>query len=339
MTEQTPRSEDDAPDSSDRLHRRALDALRAGRTDLLEQVLADGDLDVAALVEHLRVYQAELEIESEKLRTSERQAQAAYDRYRALFTNLPMAALVVDDYGLVVEANSEARSLLTLRNIRSHQYFVVRLVHPDDRTAVASAFERAKQTESAGLSALRLEAADGNRFQADLHIARLPGGNDMPQQFICALVDRTEVIRQRDALARAYDALERSEERYRLLADFSPDWDYWMAPDRRFVYVSPACLGMTGYSAEAFRNDASLFERILHPDDLPRWQRHMDAVHESSHHDWEKLHFRIRTQDGHTCWIEHTCRPITAPDGRFLGRRGVNRTITHKKSQKGSEPF
>lgn len=314
----------------DGLRHRALDALRAGRFDLVEQVITDGDVDISNLVENLRVYQAELEVQNDELRASEQRAHTALARYTTLFTNLPMAALVVDDYGLVLEANPQARSLLALRDVRSHQYFLVRLVHPDDRGAVASAFHRAKQSEAEGLSALRFDAADGGRFQAELHIARLPGGDHGPNHFICTLVDQTEVIRQRDALARAYDVLEQSEERYRVLADFSPDWDYWCGPDGAFVYVSPACLDVAGYSAEDFRRDAGLFERIVHPEDRPRWRTHWGEVQGSSHPDACQLELRIITRSGQTRWIEHVCRPVMAPDGRYLGRRGVNRDITRR---------
>ncbi|MBK1629628.1 hypothetical protein CKO31_02525 [Thiohalocapsa halophila] len=315
---------------ADGLRHHALDALRAGRFDLVEQVVADGNLDISKLLENLRVYQAELEIQNDELRASEQQASTALARYTTLFTSLPMAGLVVDDFGLVLEANPQARSLLALRDVRSHQYFLVRLVHPDDRGAVVSAFQRAKQSGAEGLSALRFDAADGGRFQAELHIARLPGSDDGPKHYICALADQTEVIRQRDALARAYDALEQSEERYRVLADFSPDWDYWYGPDGAFRYVSPACLDITGYSAEDFRNDADLFERIIHPEDRPKWWPHLQGADESGDTDTCRPELRIITRSGETRWIEHVCRPVMAPDGRYLGRRGVNRDITKR---------
>ncbi len=316
---------------------RALQALRAGHFDLIEQVLEDGDLSVTTLVENLRVYQAELEIQNEELRASEQHALTALARYTKLFTELPMAVLMADDYGLILEANPSARSLLALRDIRSHQYFLVRLVHEDDRAAVADAFQRAKRSRADALSELRFAAADGSRFQADLHVGLLPAESDsQPRRFICAVVDQTEVIRQRDALARAYDRLERSEERYRVVADHSPDWDYWYGPDRRFLYVSPACAEVTGYTAEEFREDSDLFERIVHPDDLPQWQGHLADADDFEHHDQERRVFRIRARDGRVRWIEHVCRPVSAPDGRFLGRRGVNRDITERQEARAA---
>lgn len=246
-----------------------------------------------------------------------------------LFSELPMAGLVVDHYGLIMEANPRARTLLALRDVRSHQYFLVRLVQQDDRAAVAAAFQRAKNSPAEALSEVRFTAADGSLFQADLHIALLPADSDnAPPRFVCVVVDQSEIIRQRNALARAYGALERSEERYRVLAEFSPDWDYWYGPDRRFIYVSPACFEVTGYSAEEFRTDPELFERIVHPDDRPLWREHLSEAQNVDHHDLGRLRFRIYTRDGRVRWIEHRCRPVSTPDGRFLGRRGVNRDVT-----------
>jgi diguanylate cyclase (GGDEF)-like protein/PAS domain S-box-containing protein len=271
-----------------------------------------------------------LELQNEALRISERQAQAALARYTTLFTHLPMAGLVVDSYGLILEVNPRARALLALRDIRSHQYFVVRLIHQQDRSAVMAAFQRAKTSGAEALSEVHFGAADGSRFQADLHIAALPREEQTPARFICAVVDQTEVIRQRHALARAYDDLERSEERYRVLADYSPDWDYWCGTDGQFVYVSPACLDVTGYTSEAFRTNPHLFHDILHEDDLPIWQAHLAATHAGTHKDTDQVQFRIRARDGQIRWIEHVCRPVRTADGRCLGRRGVNRDITDR---------
>jgi two-component sensor histidine kinase len=42
------------------------------------------------------------------------------------------------------------------------------------------------------------------------------------------------------------------------------------------------------------------------------------------------MDFRIITRDGQELWIGHVCRPVYGADGRFLGRRGSNRDITHR---------
>ena len=137
-------------------------------------------------------------------------------------------------------------------------------------------------------------------------------------------------MRQREALRKAYDRLETSEERYRVLADFSPEWDYWLGADGRFIHVSPACLDTTGYSAMEFIDNPELLEQIIHADDLPGWQEHLLELpdHDRDH---APLQFRIRSRDGQERWIEHVCAPVVSEDGRNLGRRGVNRDVTARR--------
>lgn len=93
----------------DDLRRRALDALREGRFDLAEELLEGGDVDLATLVESLRVYQAELEIQNEELIAAQQASAQSLERFTGFFQSLPVAELVVDPRGLVIEANPEAR--------------------------------------------------------------------------------------------------------------------------------------------------------------------------------------------------------------------------------------
>lgn len=319
------------------VRRRAVAALREGKFDLLSELVDHAEIDLPALIENLHVYQAELEIQNEELRASEQRALTALTRYTTLFGSLPIGVVVIDGYGLVLDANAQARELLGLRDIRAHQHFLLRLVHPDDRTTVTRAIHQLADSDHEVATSVRLDWSDSDRIQADLHFARLPTERNEAAHAICAIVDQTQAIRQRNALARTNDQLEQSQERYRVLADFSPDWDYWTSPAGDYVYVSPACGEITGYSAEQFRSDASLFERILHPDDLAAWRTHVQQLEGGVTHDGEDceaesgmLIFRVLTQDGRERWIEHICRPVTAPDGRHLGRRGVNRDVTER---------
>ncbi len=319
------------------VRRRAVAALRGGRFDLITELFDRAELDLPALIENLHVYQAELEIQNEELRASEQRALTALARYTTLFGSLPVGVLLIDGFGLVLDANTQARNTFGLRDIRAHQHFLLRLVNPDDRDPVTRAIQQLDRRDGEVVTSVRLESDQSGRIQADLHFARLPTEAKDPAHAICAIVDQTESIRQRDALARANAQLEHSQERYRVLADFSPDWDYWMSPEGAYVYVSPACEEITGYSAEQFRADPNLFEHILHPDDRPAWQVHTRKMEGTTGEPAQRgqpeghLHFRIRTRNGQERWIEHVCRAVNTPDGRHLGRRGVNRDITERQ--------
>jgi PAS domain S-box-containing protein len=130
------------------------------------------------------------------------------------------------------------------------------------------------------------------------------------------------------------NALRESEEKFRTVADYTYDWEYWRGDDGRYRYVSPSVERITGYHPDAFYEDPALMEKIIHPDDRRVFQEHAASLQVTA--DGEDFtEFRIITRDGRTVWIGHLCRPIIGNDGKFLGRRGSNRDITERKLAEG----
>ncbi|UCD64661.1 MAG: PAS domain S-box protein [Candidatus Zixiibacteriota bacterium] len=124
-------------------------------------------------------------------------------------------------------------------------------------------------------------------------------------------------------------AVRQSEQRFRTMADFTYDWEYWLGADGKCVYVTPSCETTTGYKAEEFARDFGLMRRITHPDDLPALDRHLkEKVRKGK---VSSLDFRIITRGGEERWINHVCQPVFADDGTYLGRRASNHDITDRK--------
>jgi PAS domain S-box-containing protein len=144
------------------------------------------------------------------------------------------------------------------------------------------------------------------RVQTHLELSRLRG-----------LLEH--MVEQRTAM------LEQSEQKYRVLADYSPNWEYWQAPDDQYLYVSPACTGISGYAPDDFFLDNTLMEKILLPEDLEHWQAELN---ETALAKGVPAAFRIRTRNGDIRWIEHVARPVFDNTGQPLGRRGSYRDIT-----------
>ena len=130
-------------------------------------------------------------------------------------------------------------------------------------------------------------------------------------------------------------AVREGEEKFRTVADFTYDWEYWRAQDGRLVWMSPSCELITGYPAETFLRDPGLLRRIVHPADLPLYDEHMRAVQSGSIEPGE-LDFRVVHRSGQVLWIDHHCLDITRADGAFLGRRVSNRDITLRKQAEES---
>ncbi len=125
-------------------------------------------------------------------------------------------------------------------------------------------------------------------------------------------------------------ALRMSEEKYRLLADFTYDLEAWRSPDGSYRHVSPSCERITGYPPADFIANPGLMAEIAHPSDRVRVTAHMrTAVHagtEVYHQD-----YRILTRDGRTRWISHFKKPVYRPDGTWLGWRENLRDVSERK--------
>ncbi|MCL5958791.1 MAG: ATP-binding protein [Chloroflexi bacterium] len=130
-------------------------------------------------------------------------------------------------------------------------------------------------------------------------------------------------------LKRAEEALRESETKYRIVADNTYDWEFWVSPDGHFLYSSPSCQRITGYASTEFEASPDLLLRIIHPDDLPLYVVHQRERERAA--DPNELEFRIIHCNGSERWIGHLCQPIYDSEGRFLGRRGSNRDITRRK--------
>ena len=122
--------------------------------------------------------------------------------------------------------------------------------------------------------------------------------------------------------------LEKSEEKYRILADYSPNWEYWLAPDGSYLYVSPACLKISGYEPADFFANSKLMEKIIHPDDLDAWKTYGPAA---AHPETLPLILRIRTKEGSERWLEHVATPVIGDSALPKGIRGSYCDITQRR--------
>lgn len=130
-------------------------------------------------------------------------------------------------------------------------------------------------------------------------------------------------LKQKEALSR------KSAEKYRVIADNTCDWEFWLSSDAQFVYSSPSCERIAGYRSEEFEADPTLFYRMIHPEDLSRVTDHINRKKYDP--GLAEIEYRIIRRDGAERWIAFTFQPVYDADSRFLGTRGSNRDITERK--------
>jgi PAS domain S-box-containing protein len=130
------------------------------------------------------------------------------------------------------------------------------------------------------------------------------------------------------AFKRAGDAVYESEMKFRTIANFTSDWQYWITTEGRFIYTTPSCEKITGYRYDEFISTPSLLETIVHPEDYAVIEQHRQLLNSTASH---AMDFRIVTRDCEVRWIAHTCQPVFDDNGTLLGRCASNRDITGRK--------
>ena len=226
----------------------------------------------------------------------------------------------------------------------------------------AQAIERVTSANPPDLVLLDILMPEMDGYETCRQIKALPVGNRLPVMFV-SVIDATEqkvrgfaagaadyIIKPFDIdevrarvrthlelarlrheletlVAQRTALLEQSEEKYRVLADYSPNWEYWNGLDGHYLYVSPACEAISGYAPSEFFADPQLMERLIHPDDLTSWRTHAPDDRSTV----GPLTFRLRSRQRGERWIEHICTPVYDRLGRFLGRRGSNSDITERR--------
>jgi PAS domain S-box-containing protein len=137
---------------------------------------------------------------------------------------------------------------------------------------------------------------------------------------------------EREQVARL--ELEEVEFAYRIVADFTYDWEYWVNPDGTMRYMSSSVERITGYTKQQFIDNPSLRWEIIVSEDRGIWDRHYEE--ERRDPKFYEIQFRIRRKDGQIRWIEHACQPVRGLSGELWGLRVSNRDITDHKQTEGS---
>ena len=234
---------------------------------------------------------------------------------------------ILEKGGFTVISGATAAEAVSLTRQHRPDLLVLDVMLPD-----GSGVDAAKTVkQEPGLSDVFVVLASGTRISPEEQAEGLSKG--LADGYIARPFSQVEFLARIDAFLRiraTQKALRDSEERYRTVAFFTYDWEYWISPEGRFIYCSPSCERITGYRAEEFMQQPDLFKRIIHPDDVLEFYRHMEII-DSSGPESNEQEARIITRSGEVSWIAHVCCMVRGSDGAFRGRRASNRDITSRK--------
>lgn len=275
------------------------------------------------LLHEMQVHQIEVEMQNEEMRRTQQELAASRARYFDLYNLAPVGYLTLNDQGIIVEANLTSANLLGVARDALVQHPLSHFIHSEDQDCYYLHRKQLAETgEGPQVCELRMVRADGSLFWAHLQAV---SSQEIDGMSGCRIVmsdcTREKLIEEQ---------LRLSEEKFRTIADYTYNWEYWLSPKGNLLYSSPSSEGLTGFSAEEFLSDPKLLASIIHPDDRELFIQHQgcfcDPTQMAKHID-----FRIITKDGNLRWVAHSCQPVYSPQGQFLGRRASNRNISKRK--------
>ncbi len=176
------------------LREAAIAAIAEGHSQPIVEVIDTSDAAPDRLVEELRVYHTELELQAAQLREVNARLEVALTRARQLFELLPYPAMVVDPLGQVVSANRSSHELLGLEARSALLGPLLRriLEHDQDQSALQMTLLTAQSTGRAQLRDLSLRGRGNHRYRMDLRVTLLDEWDDLGgTRLLVQCVDRT----------------------------------------------------------------------------------------------------------------------------------------------------
>ena len=187
--------------------RRQAEALLRARPAPALRPAAD---DLLRVVHELEVHQVELQVQNQELRDAHAALTAARDRYASLFDLAPVAYLVLDPAGAILQANDAACALLARPRHRVLRRALGGFVAPRDRPALARHLEEAAATDR------RTRPLQVTLDGPWVRIVRLETARETPgpagrQEYRTTMVDLTDQSLAEERFRTERIALERSQ--------------------------------------------------------------------------------------------------------------------------------
>jgi PAS domain S-box-containing protein len=162
---------------------------------------------------------------------------------------------------------------------------------------------------------------DGTRFWADVTLTPIYDGGRLRgfAKVTRDITERREILEQ----------LQDSEERFRMLAEYSTDVMTRSSADAILRYVSPASRELYGYAPEEMVGHGAW--EYIHPEDQPAVEQAARALRSRGGHD-RAIEYRARRKDGTYVWVDARVRMVSdAATGEPLAFHTTTRDISERK--------
>lgn len=214
--------------------------------------------ELANLLQEIRIYQTELEIQNDELRKTQKDLEISRDKYSFLFRNAPVGYVVLDKVGLIIDTNTRCIELFNkdIKQLRNHSF--ADLLEPESRLAFLERLKAIFKSPENKSIEVKIKSSDETKtFQ--LNFGRLAASelNDL----LVTVTDITE-------LRYAQDALAESEGRFKTIFETSPTGMAIVdTSNQKILMANHSFCNICGYGDKAIGMNVV---DLTHPDDRLR---------------------------------------------------------------------
>ena len=281
--------------------------------------------DIQHLIEDLRIYQVELEIQNEELQRAQTELEAARNRYSDLYEFAPVGYMTVSEQGLILEANVTSSAMLGAeKNVMIGKPFS-QFITSDTQDVFYFHRKKLFETKSKQICELKLEKKDGTRFYAQLESIVLQDRDSNSDRYRIIISDITERVQ-------TIQALQESENRYRLLVNTIPSIVFRGYKDWSVDFFDEKIKSLTGYDGDEFNSGKMKWIDIIVEEDIKSVNEiFVRALKTDKTYDRE---YRIKSKTGKLHWIHERGNIFCNTEGAIEYVSGVFFDITERKQAK-----
>ena len=262
-------------------------------------------------------HEAREELQRQEQRADRERAESE-ERYRLLAENVSDVAVLFDLHGVVTWVSSSITTVLGWTPDDLAGRTTQRLVNPDHWDLAAAAREPLLRGERVDYE-VQMRTAAGDYRWIEIRVTPLRDEEGNVAGLLAAWWDNQATHDAKEELERSErrsaQALAKSEQRYRLLAENMSDVVIMGDTDGTPTWVSPSVTATLGWAPEDLVGHSVL--EFVRPDHLEVLQRAIELVEGGEH---AKFEAPIRTADGAYRWMELRGRLLVDDDGRVVGR-------------------
>ncbi len=285
--------------------------------------------DFNRIIQELRVYQIELELQNEELRQAQKSLEESRNSYAQLYNRAPAGYVTLSNNGMILQANQTFLDMVRhdMQDVLNSSF--TDFMAFDQQKIFLSRYKAFFKKPEGKKMELKMIKKKGSPFFVRITGSLISGnapfkkGESQEQKLFIIINDITQE-KQIEA------SLQESEFNYRTLANGGQALIWASGTDKLCYYFNDVWLEFTGHTLEMEMGNG--WAEGVHPDDLDRCIK--TYVTAFDNREKFSMEYRLRRYDGVYRWLQDDGAPRYNTEGEFIGYLGFCLDVHESKQYK-----